>query len=158
MYARTSLKNAIQQTILRNQKTVDHIADEIGRSSNSVYKYGIEGEAGSDMPISLLIPIMKAADNYSILKYIAHICGYILIKTPTAKKTKKDEIELVDEYQTATVNSLKILKDFLMKPTLERYTMLNASLLNVMELCSSNQKYANKKLSGQLEMDYADQR
>jgi len=76
MYARTSLKNAIQQTILRNQKTVDHIADEIGRSSNSVYKYGIEGEAGSDMPISLLIPIMKAADNYSILKYIAHICGY----------------------------------------------------------------------------------
>ena len=109
----TTLKNTIQITLLRNTKTVAQIADEVGRSENSLYRYGIEGESGSEMPVSLLIPIMKATKNFSILKYIAQMCGFILVKIPRVKNSKKDELELVDSYQTSTLNSLKLLKDFL---------------------------------------------
>ena len=154
----TTLKKTIQTTLLRNKKTVDQIADEVGRCSNSLYRYGIEGESGSEMPVSLLVPVMKATNNYSILKYIAQLCGFILVKIPRALSNKKDEIEIVNDYQTVTLNSLKNLKDFLSNPTQEKYTLLNNSLIEVMEHCSANQKYAEKKLSGQLEMDYADQR
>lgn len=148
-----SLKTVIYTTIHRNHKTIDQIADEVGRSSNSLYRYGLEGESGAELPVSLLLPLMKATKNFSILKHIAQMCGFVLVKTPRVGINKKDEVEILDEYQTATVNALKFLKDFLSKPSQESYTSLNNSLIEVMELTSSNQKYAEKKLSGQLDMD-----
>ncbi|MEW6652560.1 MAG: phage regulatory CII family protein [Bacteroidota bacterium] len=156
MYPGTTLKNTIQQTILRNKKTVPQLADEVGRSDNSLYRYGIEGESGSEMPVSLLVPIMKATNNYSILKYIAALCGYILVKIPKMKASKKEELEMLSDYQAATTNSLKCYSDFLKHADQNTYEALNKSLLEVMEHCSAGAKYAEKKLGGQLEMDYAE--
>lgn len=147
-----SLKTAIYITIHRNNKSIDQLADEIGKSSNSLYRYCLEGESGAEMPISLLVPLMKATKNFSILKHLAQLCGFVLVKVPKVGVNKKEELEIIDDYQTATVNALKFLKDFLTKPTEENYTSLNNSLIQVMELTSSNQKYAEKKLSGQLDM------
>jgi hypothetical protein len=148
-----SLKITIQKTLLRNKKTVDQIADEVGRSSNILYRYGLEGESGAEMPVSLLVPIMKSTGNYSILKHIAQLCGFILVKIPRVKAGTKDELEMIDDYQSSFVNSVKNLKDFFNSPSPENYTTLNNSLIEVMEQCSKNQKYAEKKLTGQFEME-----
>lgn len=147
-----TVKNLLYQTIHRNNKTIDQIADEVGKSSNSLYRYCLEGESGSEMPISLLLPIMKSTKNFSLLKHIAALCGFVCVKIPRVGISKKDEIDIIDDYQQDTLTSIKLLKEFFNNPNEENYSKAKKSLEVVMEHCASNSKYIDKKLSGQLEM------
>lgn len=148
-----TIKTILYNTLHRNKKTIDQIADEIGRSTNAVYRYCLEGESGSEVPVSLLVPIMKATKNFSLLKHIAHLCGFVCVKIPRVSLNKKDEIDIIDNYQHATVTSIKLLKEFFSNPTQETFNKAKESLTDVMEECASNSKYIDKKLSGQLEME-----
>lgn len=149
----TTVKTLLYSTMHRNHKTIDQIADEVGKSSNSLYRYCLEGESGAEMPISLLIPIMKATKNYSLLKHIASLCGFICVKVPKVAVNKKAELDIIDDYQETTITSVKALKEFFNNPTEENYNKASGWLYEVMEHCASNSKYIDKKLSGQLEME-----
>ena len=153
MSTTATIKSILYSTIHRYNKTIDQLADELGISSNTLYRNCLEGESGSEMPMSRLVPLMKATKNYDLLKHIAHLCGFIVVKIPRVAFTKKEEIDVVDEYQNATCNSVTLLKDFFNKPTQETFNKVHDSLHLVMEKCVQNSKYAEKKLAGQLEMD-----
>lgn len=148
-----TIKMILYNTLHRNHKTIDQIADEVGKSSNSLYRYCLEGESGSEMPISLLVPIMKATKNFLLIKHIAGLCGFICVKIPKVAINKKNEIDIIDEYQQATIASIKSLKEFFNSPTETNYNKAKDTLREVMEHCASNSKYIDKKLSGQLEME-----
>lgn len=149
----TTIKTILYTTLHRNKKTIDQIADEVGRSSNSLYRYCLEGESGSEMPLSLLVPIMKSAKNFSLLKHIANLCGFVCVKIPRVTLNKKDEIDIIDTYQQTTLTSIKFLKEFFNNPNQETFNRAKDSLTEVMEECASNTKYIEKKLTGQLEME-----
>ena len=148
-----TVKNILYTTVHRNKKTIDQIADEIGVSANSLYKYCYENEAGVDMPLSRMLPLMNATKNYSLLKHIAHLAGFVLVKIPKLAISKKDEFDIIDEYQSATVVSIKTLKDFFNDPTQENYSRAKESLLEVMERCAQNTKYIDKKIDGQFDLE-----
>lgn len=148
-----SIKSILYATVHRNKKTIDQIADEIGISSNSLYKYGYEGEAGVDMPLSRLVPLMKATKNYSLLKHIAHLCGFVCVAIPKVTMTKKDELDIIDDYQEATVSSIKLLKTFFNEPTEENFNEAKNALLKVMEKCAQNGKYIDRKITAQLDLE-----
>jgi hypothetical protein len=148
-----SLKTIIHSTIHTRNKTVDEIADEIGVASSTLSRYALEGESGSEMPVSRMIPLMKATRDYRLLKHICSVLGFACVKVPNVAINKKDEIDIIDDYQTATAVSVKLLKDFFNNPNATTYSKAKDSLQLVMESCASNSKYIDKKLSSQLDLE-----
>lgn len=154
----TTLKNILYKTIHRNKKSVPQIADEMGISANYLYRAGLPlDESGVKFPVEYLIPLMKTTKDYSILRHLAGLCGFILIKEPRFRGHRGDDIDLVDEYQEATTKALRALKTFLSEPTFEHYQQTISSLETVMEKSAQAKKYAHKKARGQLELDFNQQ-
>ena len=150
---KSGLIQKIYKTVHRNKKTVYQIADEIGLSSNSLYKWALEGKSGTNLPLKWLVPLMKAAGDYSILKYIAALCGFILVKIPRIAISKKDAFELREEYQEVTSKAQSSLKNFFDKPDPKNYAEVQQALQEVMEKSASAQKYTKKVYDGQFEME-----
>lgn len=149
----SGLIKKIGTTIHRNKKTVYMIADEIGVSSNLLYRWAIEGKSGADLPLKRLVALMKATNNYSILKYIALLCGFICVKIPRVAIYKKDTLDLREEYQEVTTKAQSALKKFFDNPDEQNYTDVQEALHNVMERSVSAKKYTDKIYTGQLEME-----
>jgi hypothetical protein len=143
----------LADTILRNTKTIEQIADEIGIKASSLYRYGNPSDAGSDIPLKRLVPLMNSTKNYSVLKHLAKICGFIMIKVPRVAISKGDDIDLVSDYQESTNNAVRFLSKFLKNPTQESYEAADHALQEVMERSASAQKYVDKSYKGQLEME-----
>lgn len=150
-----SLKSELYKTVHRNKKSIQQIADETGISANYLYRAGLPLEnSGVKFPIEYLIPLMKSTGDYSILNHLSKVCGFLLVKMPRYKNTKVDDIEIVDQYQNATVSALKKLKDFLNEPTAENYQAVDNALQDVMSKSVTAQKYCDKKLVGQIELEF----
>ncbi len=149
-----NLKTILYNTIHRNTKTIDDIADEIGVSSNSLYRYCIEGESGSEMPARRLVPLMKATGNFELLKHMAYLCGFVCIKMPKYLKVKADEFELINEYQESTVKAARLLKLFFDNPNDKNYNNVSVALREVIEKSVTNNEYCKKTHTGQLEINF----
>jgi len=148
------IKDVLYQTIHENKKPVKQIADEIGISSNYLYRSALpDDESGVKFPLQNLIPLMKATNDYALLRHIAKVSGYIVIKMPKMKADKNEEIDIVDNYQGVALKALNALRVFFAEPTSINYNAVDKALLEVMEKSVSAQKYAEKKLIGQLEME-----
>lgn len=150
------IKRAIYETIHRGEHSVEEIAALMGVKAVSLYRYGIDSVAGSEMPLSRLIPLMRATNNYSILHRIANLCGFILVKVPRFRNRKMDEIDLIDGYQGTTVRALGCMKKFLETPTRKNYEAVESVLTEVMQRSVEAQRYCRKSLEGQQEIDFND--
>lgn len=151
------IKDVLYQTVHQGKKPVKQIADEIGISSNYLYRCALpDDESGVKFPVQYLIPLMKSTNDYSLLKHIANLSGYILAKIPRMKNSKMDEVDMLDEYQYANFKALQSLKVFFETPTYENYRLVEAALRDVMERNVACQKYAEKKLAGQIEMELSE--
>jgi len=149
-----SIKTILYETIHRNKKSVEQIADEIGISANYLYRAGLPlDENGVKFPLDYLIPLMKSTGNYSILEQIANICGFLLVKEPRVKTPKIDGTELISDYQDATTLAVRCLKKFLDKPTETNFNEVIDALQMVMTKSAEAKKYCNKHFQGQMELE-----
>lgn len=150
----TTIKNLLYETIHRSKKPVEQIADEMGISANYLYRAGMPLDgSGVKFPLEYLVPLMKTTKNYNILKHLARLCGFILVREPRFKGHKGDEIDLVDEYQHTATKAVHALKLFLNEPTFERYQKATEALNEILEQSARAQRYCHKKAKGQLELD-----
>ena len=150
----TTIKNLLYETIHRGKKPVEQIADEMGISANYLYRAGMPLDgSGVKFPLEYLVPLMKTTRNYKILKHLARLCGFILVREPRFRGYKGDEIDLVDDYQHTATKAVHALKLFLNEPTLANYKRTNEALNEVLEQSAKAQRYCTKKISGQLELD-----
>lgn len=145
------IKSKIYSTIHRNRKPIDQIADEMGISTESLYRYGLPSPSGSDIPLKRLIPLMKAANDYCILKHIASVCGFVLVKVPRYRASKGDANDVVSSYQKASAEAVDALIKFFKSPTHKSYELVNESLNRVMEESVGAKKYIQKDYCGQIE-------
>lgn len=149
-----TIKTILYETIHRNKKSVEQIADEIGISASYLYRAGLPlDESGVKFPIDYLIPLMKTTNDYAILEKIAMICGFLLVREPRVRTPRIEGTELIADYQDATTLAVRCLKKFLDKPTEEQYTEVINALQMVMTKSAEAKKYCNKHYSGQLEME-----
>jgi len=150
----TGLKSFLYKTIHRNTKTVNQLADETGISASYLYRAGLpEDQSGVRFPIEYLIPLMKATKDYSVLTHIAKLCGFLLVRVPRVKGSKKEEIDLVEQYQDSTSKAMRCLREFFNQPTQANYDKIDSALYEVMQESAGAQKYVKKSFSGQLEME-----
>ena len=154
MNRQQTIKTVLYQTIHRNKKSVEQIADEMGISSSYLYRAGLPtDESGVKFPVEHITPLIRATRNNSILEHLASLNGFILVKVPKYKNSKSEEIDMVDEYQEATTKALRALKEFLNKPDLITYNAVDTALQDVMSKSASAQRYVDKRMAGQIEME-----
>jgi len=146
------IKSKIYQTIHRNKKPIDQIADEMGISCESLYRYALPSPSGSDIPLKRLIPLMKAAKDYGILKHIAGICGFVLVKIPRYRASKGDSNDVVSNYQNVSAEAVNDLIKFFKMPTMPNYEKVKESLDTVMEQSIGARKYIDKEHAGQIDL------
>lgn len=155
-----TLKEVMYKTIHRNKKSVDQIAEEIPISSNYLYRAGLpvegkhEKKNGIKFPVEYLIPLMKATQDYSILKYIAFRCGFILVKLPRVATNKMDEVDMVSAYQDVATKAVRSLKEFLNDPSdKDNHKSFDAAMQHIVEESVSVKKYCDRKASGQFDLE-----
>lgn len=154
MIPNRTIKTTLYQTIHRNKKSVEQIADEMGISASYLYRAGLPtDESGVKFPVEHITPLVKATKDNSILEHLAYLNGFILVKVPRYKNSKADEIDLVDEYQDVTTKALRALKEFLNKPDADNYENVQKALQKVMSKSATAQGYVGKRMAGQIEMD-----
>lgn len=154
MIPNRTIKTTLYQTIHRNKKSVEQIADEMGISASYLYRAGLPtDESGVKFPVEHITPLVKATKDNSILEHLASLNGCILVKVPHYINSKSDEIDMVDEYQDATTKALRALKEFLNKPDAVHYEAVQTALQTVMSKSATAQRYVDKRMSGQIEME-----
>lgn len=149
----TTLKTVLYKTIHRNEKDISTIAEEMGISDSTLYRYGLTGESGSEMPLNRLIPLMVTTKNYSILKHIAKICGFTIVRVPKFKGAKAEGNKVVSQYQLKTNEAGSKLIKFFEEPNEENYTEVKEALSQVLEVTVVTKKYSKKIFKGQMEME-----
>lgn len=153
-----TLKDFLYDTIHRNKKTVEQLADETGISDNYLYraclKVDKKSKSGVKFPIEHLVPLMKAANDYSILKYIAQICGFLLVKLPVFTGKPAVDMDLLSQYQQCTARAISAMLDFFKSPSPKNFEIVSNALHDVMIKCVEAKKYCEKTTNAQIEMEF----
>jgi hypothetical protein len=147
-----SLKTLLYETIHRNTKPAAQLADETGISYSYLCRAGLPtDESGVKFPLEHLIPLMKAANDYSVLKHLNAICGFMSFRVPRGFADKRDEKEAVSHYQQLCATSVNCLLEFFRSPSPKGMKAVNQSLADVMEYAATlNKRIANFR---QLELE-----
>lgn len=105
-----SLTESLQLTkefaICTKQLSVPRIADRLGRTPDSLYKY--LGDAS--MPVNLLIPFMEACHRTYPLQYLAHSMNYLLVPMPRGRKAEHKALVQLNLFCTAVMGKLLSLQ------------------------------------------------
>ncbi len=147
-----SLKTLLYETIHRNAKPAAQLADETGISYSYLCRAGLPtDESGVKFPLEHLIPLMKASNDYSVLKHINTVCGFLSVRIPRGFTDKRDEMEAVSHYQQLCATSVNCLLEFFKSPSPKGMKAVNQSLADVMEYAATlNKRIANFR---QLELE-----
>lgn len=149
-----TIKSLLYKTIHRSKKSAAQIADEIGISYSYLCRAGLPtDENGCRFPVELLVPLMKSAGNYDLLKHIAGLSGYLSVKIPHAFKDKKDEVSAVNNYNQACSDAAKDMMDFFMHPSDFKIQQTINSLQRVMEISAGLQKRIKNFNQTELELE-----
>lgn len=95
----TDLKTQILMTIRGSKKSVEQLADELGCSASLLYRYGLEGESGADLPLKRLIPLMQATGDHRVLRHLNARCGFVTVSQPRVRKLKTKDPKVINEIQ-----------------------------------------------------------
>lgn len=149
-----SIKVLLYETVHKNQKSVEQIADETGISSSYLYRSVLPSDkSGARFPLDYLIPVMKAADNYSVLKHLASLCGYALLGLPRDLNNTANKSRVLNDFQQATITAASRLLAFFSDTSKENHEAVNAALQEVIEKSAMLKLQCEKEFSGQLEIN-----
>lgn len=93
-----NLKELARNLFLSGRFNVEELAKLLGVSSNYLYRIGIyeKGHNGFKVriPLEIILPAMQAQHDFSLLKYMANECGFVLIKAEGL--SNNENMNLVD--------------------------------------------------------------
>ncbi len=129
-----SLKTLLYQTIHRNAKSAAQLADETGISYSYLCRAGLPtDESGVKFPLEHLIPLMKASNDYSVLKHLNSVCGFMSFRVPRGFTDKLDEAEAVSKYQKLSAEAVSCIIEFFKSPSQKNLKACTNALQDVME-------------------------
>lgn len=109
-----SLKKVLYETVHRRTgKTVEALADELGISPNYLYRSCLpadENGSGCRFPLELLIPLMNATADHSVLRHLAHRTGHVVYRIP--RRHRRTSTELNEHQKTLAEYFGSLLKFF----------------------------------------------
>jgi Tfp pilus tip-associated adhesin PilY1 len=148
-----SIKHLLHATLLTSKKSVSQLADETAISASYLYRAcNPEDESNVRFPLDYFVPLMKATNNYSVLKHIANLCGFVLTLLPKLKVNKKEKNQFVSDYQEATVNATKKLIDYFNDSNETNYKEWSVAVQQVLEKSVAAQHLIEMDRTGQMEL------
>lgn len=101
-----SLSHAFQLCKERALKTqnlsVERIADRIGSSPDTLYKYLSDAR----MPAHKIIAFEAACESAFVTQYLAHSHGFLLVKIPSGRAAEHIEINELQKFMNEIINGL----------------------------------------------------
>lgn len=114
------LDTAVWRTVHSGKDSVERIAEATGINRNTLYRYGLPiGANGLDIPLTKLIPIMRAAKRFDILKVVASQCGWLLVRVPRVPRSRRDQDVIVSGFQKVCAMVGQRLIEFFDRPSRE---------------------------------------
>ncbi|MEQ9309718.1 MAG: phage regulatory CII family protein [Balneolaceae bacterium] len=111
-----SLEQIVYKTIHESELSIREQAACIGKSENYLYRMANPSD-DCDLPVKLLLPVMKNNKNYRILEWLNKSCGFMMVKMPRGLvKGTNPKMEAV-EYQQKFGKLMEALFDFIKEPT-----------------------------------------
>lgn len=93
------LKSVLYFSVHGSSKSVEELADALGVSASYIYKSCLDGQSGSRFPLDLLIPLMEATGDYSVLDHLNARCGRVTASVPRVAKLKLRDPHVITEVQ-----------------------------------------------------------
>lgn len=91
------LRHVLYATVHGSRHSVEQLADVCGVSASYLYRACLDGESGARFPLELLIPLMNATGNYSLLDHIASRCDRLTVDLPRTAKMKRRDPQVVND-------------------------------------------------------------
>jgi hypothetical protein len=126
------LQKSLVETIHKGALDVSDLAEAWGLTENSIYKMGLE-DSGLLKALRRISSLMMLQKRHDILKALAGRHDFLLVKVPRVAKDKREESELVQEYQELTTKAIGLLIKFFADPTEECREKLMGALTDVTE-------------------------
>jgi len=148
-----SIKYLLHETLLTSKKSVNQLGDETGISASYLYRAcNPEDESNVRFPLDYFVPLMMATNNFSVLKHIANLCGFVLTLLPKLKVNKKEKNQFVADYQEASVNATKKLIDYFNESSETNYKEWTLALQQVLEKTVAAKHLIEREHTGQMEL------
>jgi len=104
-----TIEEWLHRIIVRNpQITVDELAEELGVRPNDLYEWGNINQPRR-FPLPLLLPLMRATGDTSIIEHLAAQMGMVAFKIRKRGKSGLEHIKDLQEYMQTFSELLKLL-------------------------------------------------
>jgi hypothetical protein len=110
------LKTTLHFTIHGSKLSVEQIADELGISTSYLYRSCLEGDSGCRFPLDLLLPLMKATGDYTILDHLNSRCDRVTVSLPRSGQFKAKDPQAINEVQRNFNDAMGALLKFFVNP------------------------------------------
>ena len=101
-----SLEDAINGTVRDYADGVPALAEAIGYSPSMLYRATNPGDACARLDALRLPALLRETRDDRIVRYLAHLRGYLLVKVPRVRRGKEDEVAELQRHQADAIQAL----------------------------------------------------
>ncbi len=144
------LKTNLYFTVHGAQISVEEIADHLGISASYLYRSCTEGDSGCRFPLDLLLPLMEATHDFSLLEHLNARCGKITVNLAQVSRLKVHDPKAMNQIQNNFSKVLAKVISFLETPDAKKVDEitkeLQLHLCNVASLKRTVSEYLQEEL------------
>lgn len=100
-----------------NGKNVKTIAGDSGMSYNYFTRCVSTTDEACQLPISKAVPLMKSADDFTLLEHLAIQCNFLLVRMPKGLKKGTDPMMPINAYASQGSELVSMLYNFINEPS-----------------------------------------
>jgi len=148
-----TLDQALYHMGHKSKISIEEAASKMGVGINHLYRMLNPNDAGANLPARLLVPAMRAFNDYTPLRVILRDCGLIAFRPPRGDANSAQELH---EYQHAYAKLLTALHEFIANPEYEKGQKVISALIEHMENTASWRYKVQKDLEELNRIDDSD--
>jgi len=101
-----TFEDAINGTVRDYEGGVPALAEAIGYSPSMLYRATNPGDGGARLDALRLPALIRETKDDRIVRYLAHLRGYLLVKVPRVRRAKEDEVAELQRHQAEAIQAL----------------------------------------------------
>ena len=144
----------IYELIRKGDLSIGQLAKKLGVSENYLYKISLPefNQNNANAPLRKIIAIAKHQKSKKLAEYVAQEFNGMFVTIPRSARDRRDENEIVNDYQRTTSRAVQMLMEYFEKPDEDNYNQLIKQLRDVMEKSEGIRRRAKKDGFKQMEL------
>ena len=134
-----AVQKAVYQTVHQGKLGIPDLADTQGLTENSIYKMALE-DSHLVKAIKRVISLMMLQGRDDILTVMNQRVGRLSIKIPRVPKNKKEESQVLADYQQLANDTVGAMLQHFAKPSQETMNLCVSKLTEITQMSIGIQK------------------